>query len=196
MKRFLTLTLVLLATVLSSTNANAFHKSRYRLLLHANREVTERIGVSGNLIESSASGTAFSPYAYFSVDFKVASWLTLSPVAGYQFMSNEAIAAAWIYAHGGPVWAFGHFELHPQTWMYYVQTLMELDVYEKWISVGLDHESWGFTNDFQATSSFGAGPNVLLRMGKARFDIVMHYRDRPGLGWDPEFSIRFHYYFM
>ena len=195
MRRVWTTLLLGLLVVAAAPDARAFHKSRYRILLHARRDVTDIIGVSGNLIESSASGTDFSPYAYFSVDLKVASWLNLSPVAGFQFMSNEAIGAAWIHAHGGRFWAFGHFEVHPQTWLYFVQTMMEAEVYDQWITVGLDHESWGYLDDFRETSSFGAGPNVLLSMGKARFDVVMHYRDRPNLGWEPEFSIRFHYYF-
>jgi hypothetical protein len=176
-----------------STEARAFHPTRNRLLFHAARNLSEGVGISGHFVPSGNLKSPLMPYTYIGLDVDVASWLTLSPVVGWAFGPDHAITAAWVYAHYDRYWFFGHFETRPQSWFYYVVTQAQVNIWDEWLVAGLEQETWGYAEK-SGSLDVGGGPNLLIRLGKARLDLAVHFRDKPDHGLEGELNFRFHIY--
>lgn len=197
--------LLALVCLLSTPDALALHPSRTRLLLHAAREVTPEVSLSAHFVPAGNFIGEAQPLVYFGADFKVLPWLTLSPVVGWAFGTRDTgLVGAWFYACQEPFWGFVHLEYHPESTFSYAVAMAEYRLVAPWLSVGLEQETWFWTDSqgntsHTSTPNWGAGPNILFRFGMARFDVAFHYRDKPDQGQDSmvdgELMVRFHAYF-
>ncbi len=200
--RHVAILLGLLCSLSFPTTSWALHPSRTRLLLHSAKEITPEVSLSAHFVPAGNFIGDARPLVYFGADFKVAPWLTLSPVVGWAFGPDNYLVGAWIYALQEPFWGFIHLEYHPDTTFSYAVTMAEVRVVAPWLSVGLEQETWLYA-DTDHTVNVGGGPNILFRFGMARFDVAFHLRDKPDEKTDKgndemidgEIMVRFHAYF-
>lgn len=194
---FVALSIFLLG-FLGAGEAWALHPARAKLLLHTTREITPEFSMGAHFLPASdlAAGdfSRIKPMVYLGADFKVASWLTLSPFTGWVFKDDIPLFGVWIYLPADWFWALEHIEVRPEKNFYYFMTNLQANVVGKWLCVGVEQESWFFSDNDDLTSN-GVGPNVMLRFGDARLDLAFQFRDKATGGFDGEFYARFHAYF-
>jgi len=167
------------------------HPSRVRLLIHGNVPLTENVGLSGHFIPAPNLLGEVAPITFLEVNWKLASWLTISPTVGWAFKPDEVIASLRLSPKYKNFWGWVDMEIRPQSLAgyWFVQAQYQC---LPWLHVGLEEESWGNFEEWDKFSH-GGGPNVLLRFGQHfGIDLALHARDVPENGVGAEFFLRAH----
>lgn len=187
--------MVFLGSMLCSGKAEAdtFHPSRVRLLLHGSYQFDDTLGISGHFIPAGNLMGELAPLAYMTVDWTPTPYLTISPCLGWSFKPDEVIASLRLTPQYKDFYGWVDFEVRPQSWFFYWFAQAEWKA-TNWLHFGAEEESWGGFEEF-TLASHGGGPNILFRFGQyVGIDLALHARHLDG-NVKPEFFFRFHLFF-
>ena len=204
MKKPLVSILVVAACLVLAAPRSEADPARMRFLVHGHHDLTSRLALSADLIPSGNLLGELAPLGHLILDVKATSWLTISPVIGYAFKPNEVIASLQLTIQTKYIWSWIDFETQPQSWSTYWFAQVDYSPL-KWLSLGLEEESWGDLSHF-SLASHGGGPNIIFRWNIFGLDLAMHVREStptPANVGDPpgpsktgaEFVARIHLFF-
>ena len=145
-----------------------------------------------NLPKKSNENTELAPHAYLGLGLKVAPWLDVAPLIGWDYKNDEPIMSVHVAPTFGKLgaWADIEFQLPSQCTYWFVNLDYQLFAA---LFAGIEGEGWAA---FKGDSSWsnGGGPNLFFQFKVVRLDVALHYREQDGSA-KPEFVTRFHVFF-
>ncbi|MBT4857487.1 hypothetical protein HON52_04860 [Candidatus Uhrbacteria bacterium] len=171
---------ILAAFAMWGAPAYALPEAGFRLLIHSSVPLTENIGLAPHAILSpnlAKTSDGLTPVAVIELTGLGPEWMGVRPTVGYAFGSNEVITALRLYPNVESSYGWFDFEVQPQSWSFYAFGQWERKLTD-YIHIGAEYEGYGGLTDFAATSSVGAGPNILLRSESGYFGLDTTVRVR------------------
>jgi len=191
MKRFVVLSMVLIAICLFSLSAKDWSDSRIRLLAHASDSLAQSSQLRFHFIPSGNLVGEVKPIGYLGLGWKAADWLDIEPVLGWSFATDEPIVSVRVTPIWKDFWSWTDVELNTTTHNGYWFSQVDYQL-SRMIHIGVEGEGWG--NFDHGNWSHGFGPDLLLRLKQMGIDLAVHYRTYQKES-KPEFVMRIHFFF-
>jgi hypothetical protein len=172
-----------------SVQADDFHPSRARLLLHSEYQVNDEARVRVNFIPAGNLLTEIAPLAYLGLGWQATEWLDIEGTIGWCFRGSEPIFSLRLSTNADDFYSWGDIELQLPSENAYWFLMVEYKLLD-WIHLGIEGEGWGNCIDNTPWSN-GGGPNLIFQFGRVGLDLALHVRDLND-SVKPEFFGRVH----